>query len=142
MNFDPELLHGRGVDRLGEGARAALPAETPKPANFPRPMWEKEFQRLVIDYAHLRGWRVASFRPARVMRNGREKYETAVGADGKGWPDLFLVRDNRLVALELKVGKNKPSDEQQAWLAALQRVCDFAACVWPADWELIERVLA
>jgi hypothetical protein len=93
----------------------------PAPARERKPrMTEKQFSKLVIDYAQLRGWRVAHFRPARVMRGGVEKYETPVAADGKGFPDLILCRGIRLLAAELKVRPNGPTPEQYAWLAAFR----------------------
>lgn len=99
---------------------------------------EKEFTSQVIEYAHHMGWRVAHFRPARTAKGWR----TPVQGDGKGWPDLFLVRDYRLVAAELKVGRNKPTAEQERWLAALAAGGQVETFVWrPKDWPEIERVL-
>lgn len=77
---------------------------------LPNPL-EKDFQRDVVQLARTLGWRVALFRPARTTKGWR----TAVGADGAGWPDLMLVRD-RLVAAELKVGRNRLTPEQADWI--------------------------
>lgn len=107
------------------------------------PITEAEFTRQVIDFAHLHRWRVAHFRPGRVKRGGVEKYETAVAADGKGWPDLVLVRASRLLCVELKRDrKQKPRPEQLAWLDAF-RDCGAEVYLWtPADWPAIEETLA
>ncbi|WP_346927547.1 hypothetical protein, partial [uncultured Arthrobacter sp.] len=78
-------------------------------------MSERELQDAVIELARLLGWRVAHFRPARVRRGGREIYETPVAADGKGWPDLVLVRGSRLIFAEMKSGTGRLSDAQIAW---------------------------
>lgn len=44
------------------------------------------------------------------------------GADS-GWPDLFLVRNGRAFAIELKTpGYNDPTDEQVRWLGALGHI--------------------
>ena len=42
---------------------------------------------------------------------------------------------------ELKVGNNRLSPQQAAWLASL-RACGLAACVLrPGDWDRIEKTL-
>jgi len=107
---------------------------------------EEQLQKAVIDCARLLGWRVAHFRPARVMRGGRETWETPVAADGKGFPDLVLVsrRQRRLMFVELKADKGVVSHDQAAWLADLIRCDGVDAHVWrPQDWieGEIERVL-
>lgn len=98
---------------------------------------EAEFTRQVIQFAQLHRWTTAHFRPA-MTQSGR--WVTAVQGDGRGFPDLVLVRD-RVVVAELKVGKNKPTDEQREWLRKFA-AADVAAFVWrPEDWPEIERVI-
>lgn len=100
---------------------------------------EAEFMQQVIDFAHLHGWRVAHFRPSRT-KNG---WVTAVSADGKGFPDLFMVRKSTkdCVAIELKVPPNKVTEEQDEWLTAME-LCGIASFTWtPNDWTEIEDVL-
>ena len=102
---------------------------------------EAKFIRMVLDLAKLRGWRSAHFRPSRTKSGWR----TAVQGDGKGWPDLILLRDRRMIVAELKVGNGKLTAEQQAWLAAFSGICgaNIAVQVWtPAMWERIEAMLA
>ena len=96
-------------------------------------MTEAEFQKQVIDAAHLFGWRVAHFRPARTAHGWR----TPVAADGAGFPDLVLVRNHQLIFAELKTDTGKLSDAQRGWLEALPR-----SVVWrPRYWDDIERAL-
>jgi hypothetical protein len=100
---------------------------------------EESFQSAVVYLAQLRGWLVAHFRKARTKTG----WITAVGGDGKGWPDLFLCHPARGVAIarELKVPPNRATPEQEAWLLAL-RECGIDAKVWtPADWPEIEMTL-
>ena len=101
---------------------AGMPAPKPKLA-------EAELLSCVIDTARLFGWRVAHFRPSQT-KNG---WRTAVQGDGKGFPDLILVRDC-VLAVELKVGGNTLSDEQAEWIEAF-RTAGVAAHVWTdSDW--------
>lgn len=96
-------------------------------------MTEAELQRQVIDLAHLYHFRVAHFRGVPVKRGNRTIHMTPVGADGKGWVDLVLVRDDRILFRELKQDGRYPEPEQREWIAALVAAgCDVA--VWrPKD---------
>lgn len=79
---------------------------------------ETAFADQVMDLARLLGWRSLHIRPARTKHG----WVTPVAGDGKGWPDLTLVRarDRRIVFAELKreIG-GEISPEQSAWLEAL-----------------------
>lgn len=102
-------------------------------------MTEAQLQQGVIELARLLGWRVAHFRPAQTARGWR----TPVEADGKGFPDLVLVRDGRLIFAELKSERGRPSIEQLAWFVAIEKSC-AAMCVWsPKEWRagVIEATL-
>ncbi|MBX7169273.1 MAG: hypothetical protein K1X74_23270 [Pirellulales bacterium] len=97
---------------------------------------ESGFTAQVLAYAKAMGWRTAHFRPAQTAKGWR----TAVQGDGKGFPDLILVRE-RVVVAELKVGCNVPSLEQLAWLEAFAGA-GVESYTWrPADWASIEKVL-
>lgn len=97
---------------------------------------EAAFTRQVLQAAKLFGWRAAHFRPARTATSWR----TAMSGD-VGWPDLFLVRGERAIAAELKVGKRPVTNEQAAWIRALEGA-GIVAYVWrPESWPEIERVL-
>jgi hypothetical protein len=107
------------------------------------PIAEDALQEAVIGCARTFGWRVAHFRPARVMRGGKETWETPVSADGKGFPDLVLVRGGRLIFAELKSTTGKTSADQDAWLAELRLACPETYVWEPSRWldGTIERVL-
>jgi hypothetical protein len=97
---------------------------------------ERNFQGAVIDAARALGWTVAHFRAARTAHGWR----TPVEADGKGFPDLCLVRD-RVVFVELKRAKGKLTREQAAWVTKL-RWAGAEVYVWrPADWDDAVQVL-
>lgn len=103
------------------------------------PMSEKELQEAVLDLAALLKWRVAHFRPG-LTQSGN--WRTPVAADGKGFPDLVLVRD-RVLFVELKSARGTLTREQMDWGTALaQAEADFVT--WrPKDWTdgTIERTL-
>lgn len=98
---------------------------------------EAAFQRQILDLARLRGWRTAHFQKAKVGRS----WQTPVMGDGRGFPDLILIRAARILAVELKVGRNQPTPDQLAWLAAFQSA-GVPSFVWrPEQWPKIQRVL-
>jgi hypothetical protein len=101
-------------------------------------MTETELLNGVLAMAEVFGWRTAHFRPAMTSHGWR----TAVSGDGRGFPDLILVRGGHLIAAELKSGRGVVSDEQIAWLDALAGVADVH--VWrPRDWidGTIQKIL-
>ncbi len=104
-----------------------------------RATWsESDFLAAVIDLAHEHGWRVAHFRASRTSKGWR----TAVQADGKGWPDLFMVRaDGRRLACELKVKHGRITPEQAQWLVDLQ-TAGIDSYLWtPRAWNEIVATL-
>jgi hypothetical protein len=137
----PEDFPGATV---GPAVRLPSPAQAGEGVPpLPPGLTEEQFQRIVIDLARSRGWKVAHFRRVRVQRkNGSTYYETPVQADGKGFPDLLLVRGPTLIAAELKVGRNRPTPEQRDWLDALERTGWVQGYVWrPDDWKTILATL-
>jgi len=94
---------------------------------------EAEWQQQVIDLAHVHGWRVLHVRPA---QNSRGDWRTPVAADGKGWPDLTLVRDRVLFA-ELKTNRGRLAPEQRRWLDALEAAGAEVAVWRPKDFPTV-----
>lgn len=96
----------------------------------------KELQKAIIDLAHTHQWRVAHFQSVLATRkDGSASWRTPVVADGAGWPDLFLVRKRRALALEVKGDGDSLRDEQQEWLAALVGAGIEAYVVTAKDWR-------
>ena len=93
-------------------------------------MTEGELQQAVIELARVLGWRVAHFRPAQTARGWR----TPVEADGKGFPDLVLVRGRALAFAELKSDRGRLSVEQRAWIDALAEAHPLVWIITPALW--------
>ena len=101
---------------------------------------EAEFSKHVIKLAHEYGWTVARFHRLPVPRNGKTQWRTPVGADGKGFPDLTLVRE-RLLFAELKLAPGKPDVNQQAWLDKLTAAGCEAYCWNDRGLDQIEETL-
>lgn len=92
------------------------------------PISERAFQKMVMDLARLRGWLVYSIPDSRQ-------------ASSAGFPDLVLVRGDRLLFVELKTDKGRLRPEQREWHEALNAT-DAVAVIWrPAYWELIVKEL-
>lgn len=102
----------------------------PLPALVPT---EKEFQASVIELARVNGFRDYH------THNSRHS--------AAGFPDLVLVRGDRLIFAELKTERGRVSEAQRAWLDDLTAVA--LACsgvevyIWrPSHWPHIARALA
>ena len=88
---------------------------------------ESQWQAKVVDYARRRGWTDFHHRVSKGTRHG--------------WPDLALVRRERLVLAELKRQDGCLSGPQTQVLKALAQT-PAEVHVWrPADWPLVEQVL-
>ena len=92
-------------------------------------MNEAMLQKGVLDCARVFGWTVAHFRPAQTSQGWR----TPVAADGKGFPDLVLVRE-RVLFRELKGNRGRIRPEQAVWLAVLRDAGADVAVWTPDDW--------
>lgn len=144
---DPQwLLDAQREGRVKSVAVNVGLLSPPTPGRLPLgldQMSEKEFQVAVCDLAHSLGWRVAHFRKVRVQRAGGETFwETPVAEDGKGWPDLVLVKPPfRPIFAELKVKANVPSPEQWQWLHELRGSGMNAVVLYPSDWPFIVDML-
>ena len=95
----------------------------------------------IVFYARLRHWLIHHDRPART----KDGWRTAIQGD-RGFPDLILGRDRRLIVAELKDEDGKPTPGQEVWLAMFRDVSDAAphvkVYVWcPSDWPEIEEIL-
>lgn len=91
------------------------------------PQTEKQFMEAVIEYARRLNWLV--------YHTHTSKYSEA------GYPDLTLVRGDRLVFAELKTERGRVSVAQERWLDALRRATTEVWLWRPRDWPEIEDVL-
>lgn len=88
----------------------------------------REFMQMVIEFAQLKRWWCYHTHDSR--------------RSVAGFPDLVLLRPPQLIVAELKIGKNKPTPEQNLWLNLFEEA-NVPAYVWrETDWEEIKQVLA
>lgn len=96
----------------------------------PALLTESQWASVVNDTARLGGWR---------------RYHTYLSKRSpRGFPDLVLVRDGRLIFAELKTEAktSKATQEQDEWLAALRDVAGVEVYLWrPSDWSDVVEVL-
>lgn len=89
---------------------------------------EKDFMGEIVKDAGLLGWRTYHTLDSR--------------GSAAGFPDLVLVRRDRLVMAEVKREKGRVTAAQQGWLDDLARVATIDTYLWrPSDWPTIEGVL-
>ena len=91
-------------------------------------MLEKDFQNWVLQLARFQGW---------LCYHTHDSRHSAAG-----FPDLVMVRGERLLFAELKVAQNTLSPAQDEWLLALRELEGVEVFVWyPEDREEIEETL-
>ena len=95
-------------------------------------MTEEQLGDTVIGLAHLFGWKIVHFRPARTERGWR----TLMQGD-TGFPDLVIARDGQVIFAELKSAKGRLRPDQEAWINAL----GFCYVWRPADLDFIKERL-
>jgi hypothetical protein len=89
---------------------------------------ERDFQKGVLDLAALYSWIAYHTHDSRRSQ--------------AGFPDLVLVRDDRLIFAELKSEKGRATKEQEEWLGALCNVSGVSVYLWrPSDMDEIIELL-
>lgn len=93
---------------------------------------EKGFQQAIIDLARLSGWLCYHTFDSR--------------RSAKGFPDLVMVKNGKILFIEVKTEKGKLTEHQQEWLASLEAVekenTTILVDLWrPSQWEQIEAIL-
>lgn len=92
---------------------------------------EAQFQSWVIREAVAHGWDEELIFHPKISFGSR-----------KGWPDLSMVKDGRMIFLELKGPDGTPSPAQEKWVAAMQAAGQEAGFYWPKDWRAVRDLLA
>ncbi len=85
---------------------------------------ERAFQRQVVEFAELMGWRTYHTYDSR--------------RSNAGFPDLVLVRPPRVVFVELKRERGRATRDQDLWAALLRACPGVEYYLWkPSDWDAI-----
>jgi len=91
---------------------------------------EAILQEKVLEVARIYGWhrhhQRAGYQP------GAGKWITAISGE-TGFPDLVLVRGERLIFAELKSKRGRVSATQEIWLSLLMTVPGVEVYVWRPD---------
>lgn len=88
---------------------------------------EKQFQEAVQDLATVFGWLA---------------YHTHFSLrSAAGFPDLVLVRADRLVFIELKTEDGRVTVEQAHWMQAIAATGAEVYLFRPSDWDCLEETL-
>jgi hypothetical protein len=98
-------------------------------AHDPNLLTERDLSSLVVELARLGGW--------------THRYHTwSSQKSPRGFPDWILVKDGRMLAVELKSEKGPVRPEQTEWLDALSEVPGVECYLWrPSDWDEIVLTL-
>jgi hypothetical protein len=97
----------------------------------------RQLEVLVDDVASGLHWRIHAIHDSR----------SETWAADSGWPDRFLLRGGRAVAIEIKVPPDDLSAEQRDWLEQLNEVAGisaivFRSCGWPGrDMAVLAELL-
>jgi hypothetical protein len=98
-------------------------SRTCAPASF---QTEAAFQSYILSFARIRKWL------------GYHTHDSRRSTPG--FPDLVLIRRDRLLVAELKLEKGRLGTAQGVWLAAFEQVAE--TYLWrPSDLPEIQRVL-
>lgn len=93
---------------------------------------EREWQRQVITWAKREGWKVYSIHDSRTQEWGTDP----------GFPDLVLVRGDRLLFVELKAQSGRLRPSQTGWRIALEAVPCVEWHAWrPSDEATVKHAL-
>lgn len=112
----------------------------PRPGTIPAPpphdCSEAVWQAWVIKVARENRWKVNHVFRSK-LADGSWRTTCSVG-----WPDLTMVRGDRIVFAELKDRRGKVDPTQDEWLDTLAEVPCAEVFTWrPAHWEQVVKVL-
>ncbi len=95
----------------------------------------KELQKAVTDLMTLHQWRWTHFQSVLATgRDGQARWRTPLSGS-KGFPDIFAVRGERALAVEIKGDGDNLKDEQRQWLFDLETAGVEAFVFTPASWR-------
>ena len=72
-------------------------------------MLEKDIQKTIIDYLRYNGWFVIKNNTVGIYKKNTDSY---IPSQAVGLADLTIIKDSRVIMLEVKTPKGKQSDGQ------------------------------
>jgi hypothetical protein len=118
MSATPQTDQERGVAAAQDAALRSYYASLP----------ERQWQEAVEELLREGGWAYIHLRDSRRQR-------------ATGWPDLFAVKGDKAIAIELKTMRGRVTPEQSRWLALL-REAGISTYVWrPTQFDEVRRAL-
>lgn len=96
---------------------------------------EANWQKIVIKIAEEYGWKW--YHPPDNIPNKAGRRQSVKA----GYPDLTLVRNNRLIFIELKTNKGKATEQQEDWLEALSKAGAETHILRPKDILKVHKIL-
>lgn len=99
---------------------------------------ERAFQGQVVGLARMYRWQRIYHAPAGGHRDRVDRQQLP---EGKGFPDLILIKLPRLVVAELKTRTGRIAPEQREWLDVFAALGAEAYLWRPADWDEIHDTL-
>ena len=106
---------------------------------------EATFQDDIAKHAQERGWMVMAVAPGSVRKR---RLVTNFRYDGKGWPDMICIKQERMIVIECKArGIRALRPDQQKWQLAFIGLEDANPGIEyhilnPIDWDKIEKIFA
>lgn len=103
---------------------------------------EKDFEKQVLDYAKLQGWKSVHIPKVLAVdpKTNLTVWRTPIKADGKGFPDWIFVRE-RVIFAELKTENGKLSPEQVEWYQVLENAKQEVYVWRPSHIDQIMKVM-
>jgi len=95
---------------------------------------ETELVKAAIAYLRMRGWMAwRNNTGAMAWSHKGKRWYVKFGVPGAS--DVFAIKlgSGRFLAVECKVGRNKPTKAQQAFIDDVRRHGGLAVCIWSLD---------
>ena len=98
---------------------------------------ESDLMESIMQYAELKGWAYMHAYDSRRVKCYHPDMPEAKG----GFPDLMLIRDNRLLFVEVKAEWGRLTVRQERWADSIRKAQIECAIVRPSNWDEFRKVL-
>ena len=101
---------------------------------------EHREQAAFVQWLEFKGYKHTAIPNSTYTRSWNQKRKNKEAGLKPGFPDLVVIVQNRLVAIEMKIKPNKPTKEQKAWIEALNACEGISAFVCYSTEEAIAEI--